>query len=213
MSCLFGIFIYWNYWWKMTYWVLNTIHHLQSSFVQQLGGEVLHFSLHLWTAMNTSFGFLCLAWIRHIFTWNCHLSSDLNSEQWISTTFFIHEQQLTLFVFMFCIDPTKISACFNISNISYWRILTTINQFMLIFQDHSSSGSHSPIKKILPSSKIYDLLAPGGRIPTFHILALFGKPWYINWSLLVHWYQQCVAQVHELPQSYFDNKQDSTLFS
>ena len=32
-----------------------------SSFVQQLGGEVLHFSLHLWTAMNTSFGFLCFA--------------------------------------------------------------------------------------------------------------------------------------------------------
>ena len=65
----------------MTYWVLNTIYHLRWSFVQQLGGEVLHFSLHLWTAMNTSFGFLCFAWIRHIFTWNCHLSPDLNYEQ------------------------------------------------------------------------------------------------------------------------------------
>ena len=45
----------------MTYWVLNTIHHFRWSFVQQLAGEVLHFSLHLWTAMNTSFGFLCFA--------------------------------------------------------------------------------------------------------------------------------------------------------
>ena len=44
----------------MTYWVLNTIYHLRWSFVQQLGGEVLHFSLHLWTAMNTSFGFYVL---------------------------------------------------------------------------------------------------------------------------------------------------------
>ena len=117
LSCLFGIFIYWNYWWKMTYWVLITIHHLRWFLVQQLGGEVLHFSLHLWTAMNTSFGFLCFAWIRHIFTWNCHLSPDLNYEQWINTTSFIHGQQLTLFLFMFCIDPTKISTYFNISRI------------------------------------------------------------------------------------------------
>ena len=117
LSCLFGIFIYWNCWWEMTYWVLNTIHYLRWSFVQQLGGEVLHFSLHLWTAMNTSFCFSCFVWIRHIFTWNCHLSPDLNYEQWINTTSFIHGQQLTLFLFMFCIDPTKISTYFNISRI------------------------------------------------------------------------------------------------
>ena len=65
----------------MTYWVLNTIHHLRLSFAQQLGGEVLHFSLHLWTVMNTGFGFLCFAWIRHIFAWNCHLSPALYHEQ------------------------------------------------------------------------------------------------------------------------------------
>ena len=49
------------------------------NFVQQLGGEILHFSLHSWTAINTSF--LCFVWIRHIVTWNCHLSPDLNYEQ------------------------------------------------------------------------------------------------------------------------------------
>ena len=117
LSCLFGILIYRNYWWKMTYWVLNTTYHLRWSLVQQLGGVVLHFALHLWASMSTSFGFLCFAWIIHIFTWNCHLSPDLNYEQWINTTSFIHGQQLTLFLFMFCIDPTKISTYFNISRI------------------------------------------------------------------------------------------------
>ena len=43
----------------MTYMVLNTIRHLRS-FVQQLGGEILHFSLHLWTAINRSFVFYVL---------------------------------------------------------------------------------------------------------------------------------------------------------
>ena len=50
-------------------------------FVQQLGGEMLHISLHLWTAMNTSFDFLCFIWIRHIFAWTYHLSPDLNYGQ------------------------------------------------------------------------------------------------------------------------------------
>ena len=101
----------------MTYWVLNTIYHLRWSFVQQLGGELLHFSLHLWTAVNTSFYFLTFVWIRHIFTWNCHLSPDLNYEQCLKTISFIHGQQLTLLLGMFCIDPTKISAYFDISRI------------------------------------------------------------------------------------------------
>ena len=123
LSCLFGIFIYWNYWWKMTYWVLNTIHNLRWLFAQQLGGEVLHFSLPLWTAMNTSFVFLCFAWIRHTFTWNCHPSPDLNYEQWITTVnswtviTLIHGQQLTFFLLMFCIEPTKISAYFTTSRV------------------------------------------------------------------------------------------------
>ena len=93
LSCLFGFCIYWNYWWKMTYWVVNTIHHLRWYFVQQFGGEVLHFSLHLWTAMNTSFGFFCFAWIKHIFTWNCHLSPDLNYEQRLNWSFYCEFQK------------------------------------------------------------------------------------------------------------------------
>ena len=127
LGCLFGIFKCWNYWWKMTYWILNTIHHLRWSFAQQLSDEASHFSLHLWTAMNRSFVFLCFAWIRPIFTWNCHLSPGLNYEQWTNTTSFINGQQLTHFLFMFCIDPTKISAYFNISRIlllksMHWRV-------------------------------------------------------------------------------------------
>ena len=58
----------------MTYLFLNTIHHSRLSFVQQLGGKTLHFSLHLWTAMDTAFGFLCFTWIKRTFTWNCHPS-------------------------------------------------------------------------------------------------------------------------------------------
>ena len=86
---------------------------------------IFYFSSHLWTAMNTSF--LRFVWIRHIFTWNCHLSPDLNYEQLMNTTSFIHGQQLTLFSFMFCIDPTKISAYCNISSIwllkqIHWRV-------------------------------------------------------------------------------------------
>ena len=125
LRCLFWIFIYWHYWWEMTYGVSITIHNLWWFFVQQLCGEALHFSLHLWTAMNKSFGFLCFAWIRHIFTSNCHLFPDLNYEQWINTKSFVHEQQLILF--MFCIDPTKISTYFNTSTIwllkqMHWRL-------------------------------------------------------------------------------------------
>ena len=118
----------------MTYWVLNTIHHLRLSFVRQFDGEVLHFSLHLWTAMNTSFGFLCFAWIRHIFTWNCHLSPDLNYEQWINTTSFIHGQQLTLFLFMFCTDPNfLISQGFDFQNkcTEEYFILSSKLEFLL----------------------------------------------------------------------------------
>ena len=118
LSCLFRI-LYTKLLMKndLLYYILNIIHHFRLYFVQQLGGEVLHSSLHLWTAMNTSFGFLCFVWIRHIFTWNCHPSPDLNYEQWINTISLIHGQQLTLFLLMFCIDPTKISAYFNISRI------------------------------------------------------------------------------------------------
>ena len=68
----------------MTYWVLYTIHHLSISFVQQLGGEVLHFSLDLWTAMYTSF-FCFVLHESEIFLLG------------INTTSFIHRQQLTLF--------------------------------------------------------------------------------------------------------------------
>ena len=112
----------------MTYWFLNTIHHLRWSFLQQLGGEILHFSLHLLRAINTSFGFLCFVWIKHIFTWNYHLSPDLNYGQWINTTSTYWWTTINIFcLFMFCIDPTEISAYFNISRIwllkwMHWRV-------------------------------------------------------------------------------------------
>ena len=63
----------------MTYWVLNTIRQLRS-FVQQLGGEILHFLILEF--------FLMFVWIKDYFTWNFHLSSDLNSEQRITQHLF-----------------------------------------------------------------------------------------------------------------------------
>ena len=79
-------------------------------------------------------------------------------------------------------------------------------------QNHSSSGSHSRITKSLSSSQIYDSAAPAGGYPTSHLLAVFGKSWYIKWLSLIHWYQQWVTICHVL-QNNFDNKQDGTLFS
>ena len=52
-----------------------------NTIVQQLRGGILHFSLHLWTAMKTNFVYLCFVWINHIFTWNFDLSPDRNYGQ------------------------------------------------------------------------------------------------------------------------------------
>ena len=52
----------------------------------------------------------------HIFTWNCHLSPDLYYGQWITQhLFYLWTAINTFFLSMFCIDPAKVSAYFNIS--------------------------------------------------------------------------------------------------
>ena len=48
---------------------------------------------------------------------------------------------------------------------SYCGILTTSNQFMSIFQNHSSSGSHSPYKKFSLRAKYMIPLLPVGGYP------------------------------------------------
>ena len=78
------IFIHWNYWWKMIYWFLNIICHLRWSFVQQLDGETLHFSLHLWTAMNANFAFFMFCIDQLYFYLELLSFSDLNYGQWIT---------------------------------------------------------------------------------------------------------------------------------
>ena len=67
-------------------------------------------------------------------------------------------------------------------------------------QNHSCSFSHHPVKKFSLLVK-YMISCPSGGMPTYPLtppplLALFGKPWYIKWSLLAHWYQQWVTVRH-----------------
>ena len=57
-------------------------------------------------------------------------------------------------------------------------LILILNEAVFSFEKGSESllRFHSPIKKILLYSKIYDLLAPSGGIPASHLLPLFGKP-------------------------------------
>ena len=83
-------------------------------------------------------------------------------------------------------------------------------------QNHFSQGSHNRIKKILSSSKIYDLPAPVGGYPL--------PPLSVIWKALIYKVviadslipamgnRMSSAQVH-VPKSNFDNNQDGTLFS
>ena len=48
-------------------------------------------------------------------------------------------------------------------------------------QNHSSSGSFNPVKKISPLRQISDP-PQCGRIDTPHPLLLFGKPWKLTWD-------------------------------
>ena len=68
-------------------------------------------------------------------------------------------------------------------------------------QNHLS-GSHSPIKKIVLYCQIYDSPAPSESVHRWLIGTSDGSS--AQWSS---------AQVLELPQNHFDNKQYGTLFS
>ena len=111
-------FIYWKYWWKMTYLFLNTIHHSRLSFVQQLGGKLYTF-LYIYGQQWTQ---LLVFYVLHgsniLLLGIVILLHDLNYGQWKNTTsiLFMGNNQ-HIFLFIFCIDPTKISAYFNISRI------------------------------------------------------------------------------------------------
>ena len=59
--------------------------------------------------------------------------------------------------------------------------------------------THQVPTALLKNSPFYPNIRftyPSRGIPTSHFLALFGKPWYIKWSSLVHWYQQWVTVSH-----------------
>ena len=61
-------------------------------------------------------------------------------------------------------------------------------------QNDSSSGSHHPVKKFSRAKYLVRLPQWGDtHLPP---LALFGRPWCINWSSLVHCYQHCVTVLH-----------------
>ena len=64
----------------------NTTQHW--SFIQQLRGEILHLFWFM-ESNEQNFYFLYFVWINHIFTWNCHLSPDLNYVHWITHLFYL----------------------------------------------------------------------------------------------------------------------------